>query len=94
MLTLTDSASTVVRAIATQIPDSATAGVRIHGGDETQFVLDVVTEPDPQDSVVEVSGARVFLDATAAQVLDDKIIDARLDDDGSLVGFAILDQAA
>ena len=94
MLTLTDSASAAVKAIVSQLPESSTAGVRIHGGDDTDFVLDVVPAPDGADAVVEFSGARVFLDATAAEVLDDKIIDAELADDGAVVSFAILDQAA
>ncbi|MFD1714479.1 Fe-S cluster assembly protein HesB [Amnibacterium flavum] len=94
MLTLTDTASTVVKTIVSQIPNSDTAGVRIQGGDETEFVLGVVPTPEPDDAVVETAGARVFLDATAAQVLDDKILDALIDEEGGVVRFAIEQQAA
>ena len=52
----------------------------------------VVDGPEPEDAVVENSGARVFLDADAAQVLDDRVLDAQLDGQGS-VQFAVTTQA-
>jgi iron-sulfur cluster assembly protein len=34
--------------------------------------------------VAEQSGARVFMDAPVAAVLDDKVLDARVDEDGAV----------
>lgn len=58
------------------------------GSPESQFRLSVVDGPLPEDAVVEKSGARVFLDADAAQVLDNRVLDAQVDGQGS-VQFAV-----
>jgi len=92
MLTLTDTASTVVKTIVSQTPDAETAGVRIQGGESSDFVLGVAPTPEANDAVVESGGARVFLDESAAQVLEDKVLDAQVDSEGG-VQFAIGQQA-
>ncbi|BDI23681.1 Fe-S cluster assembly protein HesB [Herbiconiux sp. L3-i23] len=92
MLTLTDTASTVVKTIVSQTPDTDTAGIRIQGGGDSEFVLGIAPNPEASDTVVDSEGARVFLDEDAAQVLDDKILDAQVDDEGG-VRFAIAQQA-
>lgn len=94
MLTLTEEATTAVKTIAAQLPEAAQGGVRIEGAGspESQFRLSVVDGPEPEDAVVENSGARVFLDADAAQVLDDRVLDAQMDGQGS-VQFAVTTQA-
>ena len=58
------------------------------GSPESQFTLSVVDGPQPQDAVVENAGARVFLDTDAAAVLDDRVLDAQIDPQGS-VQFAV-----
>jgi iron-sulfur cluster assembly protein len=93
MLTLTDTASTVVKTIVDQSPASETGGLRIQSTDqpEGRFEVNVVTEPEATDSVVERDGARVFLEPGAAAVLDDKTLDAQVDDAGA-VRFALSSQ--
>lgn len=94
MLTLTDNAATIVKEIVDRAPGVEAGGLRIdqgapeHGG----FAANVVTEPEDGDTVVEAGGARVFLEEAVAQVLDDKVLDARTDDTGA-VQFAIADRA-
>ena len=94
MLTLTEEATTAVKTIAAQLPDAAQGGVRIGGAGspESQFRLSVVDGPAPEDAVVENAGARVFLDADAAEVLDDRVLDAQMDGQGA-VQFAVTAQA-
>ncbi|WP_254185545.1 hypothetical protein [Nocardioides panacis] len=48
--------------------------------------------PQPGDRVLEEGGARVFLEETAAETLDDMVLDARVDDNGG-VEFSITAQA-
>jgi hypothetical protein len=49
--------------------------------------------PQPGDQVVEAeAGARVFLEENAAETLDDKILDAQVDDNGG-VQFTIAVQS-
>ncbi|WP_307859052.1 iron-sulfur cluster biosynthesis family protein [Herbiconiux sp. SYSU D00978] len=90
-LTMTDTASTVVKTIAAQSAGSEHGGIRIAGADPgtgSDFSLSIAPEAAPQDVVVENDGARVFLDESAAQALDDTVLDAQINEDGS-VRFAI-----
>lgn len=93
MLTLTETASTVISTIVAQSPGTDTAGLRIQGAgtEDTEFQVSVAPAPEAADAVVERDGARVFLEPGAALVLDDKVLDARVGDDGS-VRFAISPQ--
>jgi Fe-S cluster assembly iron-binding protein IscA len=91
MLTLTENASTIVKTIAAQTPGAESdGGLRISSKDaeSTDFTVAVTPAPEPQDLVVESSGARVFLEENAAVVLSDKVLDAQVDDEGA-VRFAI-----
>jgi len=88
MLTLTENAATAVKTISAQIPTD-TGGLRIRDtGPDTGFELALAPQPEPQDTVVEASGARVFVDEVANFALADRVLDAEMNDDGS-VRFAL-----
>jgi Fe-S cluster assembly iron-binding protein IscA len=91
MLILTDNASTVVKGFAEQIPDAT--GLRITGGPEDAPTLAVAPAADaePGDAVLEQDGATVYLDHSATQLLDDKVLDAAVDPEGK-VEFALAQQ--
>lgn len=95
MLTLTEDASTIVKTIASQTPGAESGGLRISTAesDSADFALAITPAPEPQDEVVESGGARVFLEEGAAMTLSDKILHARVDDQGE-VTFAIGNQEA
>lgn len=87
MLTLTENASAVIKNIteSQQQPDGA--GLRIvqqGDGQEAELALTTATEPASGDQVVEEQGARVFLEETAAQTLEDKVLDAQVDESGGV----------
>ncbi|MDQ4084304.1 MAG: Fe-S cluster assembly protein HesB [Actinomycetota bacterium] len=87
MLTLTENASAVIKNIteSQQQPDGA--GLRIvqqGDGQEAELALTTATEPESGDQVVEEQGARVFLEETAAQTLEDKVLDAQVDESGGV----------
>jgi iron-sulfur cluster assembly protein len=94
MLTLTDTASTVVKTIAAQTPGAENGGLRINGDtpETTNFSVALAAEPEAGDQVVEHDGAKVFLEENASQALDDKVLDAQVDEGGA-VRFAIGQQA-
>jgi iron-sulfur cluster assembly protein len=94
MLTLTENAATAVTSIVTGAQGGPDAGLRIREAAEpaTGFELGISSNPEPQDAVVEVSGARVFLDEDAAALLDDRVLDAEVAQDGG-VRFALVTQA-
>ncbi len=92
MLTLTENACTIVKQF-TEHPDTPeNAGLRIATTPDAQLTVAAADEPSAGDQVVEQDGAKVFLDATAAEQLDDKVLDAGIDESGNLQ-FGLLMQA-
>jgi iron-sulfur cluster assembly protein len=90
MLTLTENASTIVNDITAQpgLPDTAGLRITSEGTDQPSFAVTAADQPEPGDQVVEQSGATVYLDETAAVLLDDKVLDAAVDPSGK-VEFAL-----
>ena len=85
MLTLTDNAVLVIRDLTAQqeVPDGA--GLRIAtDADAGALTLSLAEAPAQGDQVVDDSGARIFLDSDAAQLLDDKALDAAVDAQGAV----------
>lgn len=99
MLTLTENADAVVTTIVGQEDANADAGLRIQTAEgqgpngEARFAVHVVPSPEAADVVIEGAGSRVFLEENAAETLSDKVLDAGVDDQGS-VSFTILPQPA
>jgi Fe-S cluster assembly iron-binding protein IscA len=93
MLTLTDTASTVVKEIVDRSGAPAGAGLRIDSEDATgtEFGVAIAPSPEERDAVIEQAGARVYLAEGAAEALDDKTLDAHVSEDGR-VAFDILPQ--
>ncbi|MFD0887858.1 Fe-S cluster assembly protein HesB [Streptosporangium algeriense] len=93
MLTLTDTAAQVIRDISSQVAESEDTGVRISSQTDGtgSLTLSVVNGPETNDKVVETDGARIFLDQAAADLLDDKALDADIDEGGS-VAFLVTEQ--
>ena len=91
MLILTDNASAVVKGFADQIPEAT--GLRITGGPSDAPALEVApaNDAEPGDAVLEQNGATVYLDESATQLLDDKVLDAAVDPEGK-VEFALAQQ--
>ena len=90
MLTLTENASTIVRDLTHQPGQSDTAGLRITSEDAPQptFAVTAAEAPEPGDQTVEQDGATVYLDESAAVMLEDKVLDAAVDQSGK-VEFAL-----
>jgi Fe-S cluster assembly iron-binding protein IscA len=94
MLTLTDSAVSAIRTLTSQPEQPGDTGLRIMAqgdGGTSSFQLALVDGPAAGDQVVEEGGARVFVEAAAAEVLDDKALDAQVNEQGDLA-FRISDQ--
>jgi Fe-S cluster assembly iron-binding protein IscA len=97
VLTLTDNASAIVTTLVSRQSDTADAGLRIHSAETDpaqgaqRLAVLVAEHPEPLDQVVEVSGARLFMDEAASAVLDDKVLDAGVDEAGA-VSFSVLPQ--
>jgi iron-sulfur cluster assembly protein len=92
VLTLTENACNAVTTIVGQAATAPGAGLRIaEDPTSSSLGLFVAEAPLPGDEVVEETGARVFLDDKAVEVLDDKILDAEYQDGGA-VQFTIAPQ--
>lgn len=99
MLELTANATEAIGGIlqAPGVPDDA--GLRIaptqdlNGAEPAAETLQVsiVEQPASSDSVLEEAGARVFLQANVVEYLDDKLLDARTEEQG--VHFMLAEQS-
>ena len=94
MLALTDNAVEAVKNIVSSSDeDSETSGLRMVAelaGTQANFQLSVVSLPAEDDEVIEEQGVRVFLEPEAASLLEDKVLDATLEQ--NQVAFTIADQ--
>jgi iron-sulfur cluster assembly protein len=94
LLALTDSAVEAVKNIVSSSEETTeTGGLRMvaeQAGTQTNLQLSVVTLPAEDDEVIEEQGARVFLEPEAASLLDDKVLDASVEQ--NQVAFSIADQ--
>jgi len=94
MLTMTENAVTEIRNL-TELPEAPQGGgVRI-ATDQTAggLTMSLAATPAEDDTVLDTDGARLFLDSTAATLLDDKTLDAVAGPTGQ-TQFAIADQSA
>jgi iron-sulfur cluster assembly protein len=84
MLVLTDNATSVIRALADRPEMPEQSGLRIASTQDGAGALTITTVDTPEagDQVLEDQGARVFLEPMAAEMLDDKVLDATLTDEG------------
>jgi Fe-S cluster assembly iron-binding protein IscA len=84
MLTLTPVASEAIRQLSSQTDDPDASGIRISPGPETPqgtaLELALVQEPEPEDEKLDDDGAIVYLEPHVAGFLDDKVLDAQLDE--------------
>lgn len=98
MLAITETAAQAINSLVTanQMPEGS--GLRIAGQQDDQpemLELSVAATPSEQDAVLEGGGAKVFLEPTAAQALEDKVLDVqRVDENGEeQLRFAIAPQS-
>jgi Fe-S cluster assembly iron-binding protein IscA len=92
MLTLTENASNIVTTIVDKQIQTEDAGLRISGPTDGSFAISAVPTGEPGDTVVESGAAKVYLEDSASEVLDDKVLDAQVTADGD-VQFQLAQQA-
>jgi iron-sulfur cluster assembly protein len=95
VLTITHEAAEAIDSVVHAAPDAPdTAGLRIARGvapdGQEGLSLSVTSGPAPEDAVLEAEGTPVFLDQEAAGILDDKVLDARVED--GQIGFMLREQ--
>src|SRR3974390_997346 len=88
MLVLTEAAAEVVKSVTSTTPQAPEgAGLRIESSapePESPGALRVTAAlgPSENDQVIEAAGARVFGEPQAAAYLEDKVLDAQVDEQG------------
>jgi iron-sulfur cluster assembly protein len=94
VLAITDTAAEAIRGIvsAPELPDGAGLRITTQPGTGEAAALEVTVAETPavDDQVVDEAGARVFVEADAVPLLDDKLLDAQIE--GSRVGFMLSEQ--
>ena len=97
MLVLTQAATEVVKSVTATPQAPGGAGVRIASAPEPEVPpalrLTATAGPMENDQVIEAAGARVFVEQQAVAYLEDKVLDARLDDEGN-AHFSLREQAS
>ena len=88
MLVLTEAAAEVVKSVTSTPQAPAGAGLRIASSvtepqDAGALQVTAAAGPGENDQVLEAAGARVFVEPQAAAYLDDKVLDAQLDEQGT-----------
>jgi len=87
MLVLTEAAAEAVKALTSTPQAPEGSGLRIASSgaaSESPGELQVSAAPGPgeNDQVIDAAGARVYLEPQAAAYLDDKVLDAQIDNEG------------
>ena len=94
MLVLTREAATAIRGIveANELPEESGLRITIEDATESEAALNLTfSEAEFDDTVVAEEGATVYLDEQAAELLDDKVLDAAVFEDR--IAFPIRDQS-
>lgn len=85
MLALTENAVSVIRDLTSSSEEPETSGVRIAvDSAEQQLSLSLASAAVEGDQVLEEQGARVYLQQDAATLLDDRTLDAAVDEQGGV----------
>jgi iron-sulfur cluster assembly protein len=92
VLLLTDSAVAAIRDLTSQpqFPDETGLRIAPEEDEPTTLALSVTDGPRQGDQVIETEGAKVFLEPTAAVMLDSMALDADVSEEG--VEFRIGEQ--
>ena len=92
MLTMTDTAAEAVRQISANSGLEPDPGLRISAGpptpEGTPLEIGLAGEAESNDQLVEEGGARIYVEELVAPALDDKVLDAAVDQNGG-VQFAL-----
>jgi Fe-S cluster assembly iron-binding protein IscA len=90
VLGITSAASEAIRGILAgeSVPDGSI--VRIASADEG-LSLALVDGPEPDDQLVATEGAALAIEAATAALLDDKLLDAEMQDEE--ITFSLMDRA-
>jgi len=86
VLTLTNQAVAVIRDLITQPGLPAEAGLRIapQDGGAGGLALSLAEGPQTGDQVIEDAGVQIYVQPDAAAALDDKALDARVNETGEV----------
>jgi Fe-S cluster assembly iron-binding protein IscA len=77
---LTNHAQDAVRTLTQDPQAPERAGLRIAAGNQGLELM-LVAEPAPGDALIDDDGARVFLESQAANLLDERTLDAKIEGD-------------
>ena len=93
MLTLTDHAVAAIRNLTSQPGLPAETGLRIapEDGGAGGLALSLSDGPQAGDQIIEKADVQVFVQPDAATALDDKALDAQVNEDGE-VSFQLQSQ--
>jgi iron-sulfur cluster assembly protein len=96
VLTMTQTAAEALDAVAASASAPEGAGLRIARDPQPDgtgdLAVTLVDQPQPTDQIVEGGDTAVFVEAETAPYLDDKVLDAQVQD--GQVGFTLAERDA
>jgi iron-sulfur cluster assembly protein len=92
VLTLTDQAVAAIRGLTNRPGLPTETGLRIAPQDGGGLTLSLADGPEAGDQVIEDVDVQVFVQPDAAAALEDKALDAQINEDGE-VSFMVQRQA-
>lgn len=94
MLTLSADATQAIKQVVASTEAGESGGIRFSmtpvDQEKSRLELAVASSPEPGDTLIGEPGAKVFLDPHVVPLLEDKILDATLEDQSA--AFTILDR--
>jgi Fe-S cluster assembly iron-binding protein IscA len=98
MLTITSNAAEAIRVIleSTEVPEEGGIRISVARQNGAQASLELAVSPAPLegDEVLDAQGAHVFLDELAVLALDDKSLDAQIEEGEISFGIVERDEDA
>jgi iron-sulfur cluster assembly protein len=98
MLTITSNAAEAIRVIveSTDVPEEGGVRISVARQNGAQATLELAVSPAPLegDEVLDAGGAHVFLDELAVLALDDKSLDAQIEEGEISFGIVQRDEDA
>ena len=83
MLALTENVTEIVKQLTQEVPEISALRIAAEP-DGQSLAVSPADHAEPSDQVVEQDGATVYVDGTAAEMLDEMVLDGGVDEQGNI----------
>ncbi|WP_181309962.1 Fe-S cluster assembly protein HesB [Nocardioides campestrisoli] len=83
MLALTDNVTDIVNKLVEDVPEFSALRIAVEP-DGQSLSVSPADHAEQSDQTIVQNGATVYVDAPAAEILDDKVLDGGVDEEGNI----------